>query len=54
MYKAYTDVCGINWLYDVCPPVCKIIHSLKLVDYLQIKAEMITYMNDKRRLFQQP
>ena len=33
--KVYTDVDGI---YNVCPPVRKIIHSLKLVDYLHVQA----------------
>ena len=33
MYTVYTDVGGIKQLYHVCPPVRKIIHSLKLVDY---------------------
>ena len=39
MCKVYTDVGGIKWLYYVCPPVRKIIHSLKLVDYLHIQAD---------------
>ena len=39
MYKVYTDVCGIKQLYHVCPPVRKIIHSLKLVGYLHIQAD---------------
>ena len=26
-------------MYDVCPPVRKIIHSLKLVDYLHVQAD---------------
>ena len=39
MCKVYTDVRGIRLLYHVCPPVRKIIHSLKLVDYLHIKAD---------------
>ena len=34
MGKIYTDVCGIKQLYYVCPPVRKIIHSLKFVNYL--------------------
>ena len=38
MCKVYTDVGGIKYLYHVCPPACKIIHLLKLVDYLHIKA----------------
>ena len=37
--KVYTDVGGINQLYHVCPPVRKIIHSLKLVDYLHVQAD---------------
>ena len=36
MCKVYTDVGGIN---HVCPPVRKIIHSLKLVDYLHVQAD---------------
>ena len=35
MCKAYTDVGGTM----VCPPVRKIIHSLKLVDYLHVQAD---------------
>ena len=36
MCKVYTDLGGINY---VCPPVCKIIHSLKLVDYLHVQVD---------------
>ena len=39
MCKVYTDVCGIKQLYHVCPPVRKIIHSLKLVGYLHVQAD---------------
>ena len=39
MCKVYTDVGGITILYHVCPPVHKIIHSLKLVDYLHVQAD---------------
>ena len=39
MCKVYTDVGGIKLLNHVCPPVRKIIHSLKLVDYLHVHAE---------------
>ena len=39
MCKVYTDVGGIKYLYHVCPPVRKIIHSLKLVDYLHVQAD---------------
>ena len=39
MCKAYTDVGGIKRLYHVYPPVRKIIHSLKLVDYLHVQAD---------------
>ena len=39
MCKVYTDVCGIKKLYHVCPPVRKIIHSLKLVDYLHVQGD---------------
>ena len=39
MCKVYTDVGGIKQLYHICPPVCKIIHSLKLVDYLHVQAD---------------
>ena len=28
-------------MYHVCPPVLKIIHSLKLVDYLHVQADKI-------------
>ena len=31
MCKVYTDVGGMKYLYHVCPPVGKIIHSLRLV-----------------------
>ena len=45
MYKVYTDVGGIKQLniYRVCPPVRKIIHSLKLVDYLNVQADKTWY-----------
>ena len=39
MSKVYTDVGGIKYLNHVCPPVRKIIHSLKLVDYLHVQAD---------------
>ena len=39
MCKIYTDVGGIKLLHHVCPPVRKIIHSLKLVDYLHVQAD---------------
>ena len=39
MCKVYTDVGGIKYLYHVCPPVRKIINSLKLVDYLHVQAD---------------
>ena len=39
MCKVYTDVGGIKQLYHVCPHVRKIIHSLKLVDYLHVQAD---------------
>ena len=39
MCKVYTDVGGINYLYLVCPPVRKIIHSLKRIDYLHVQAD---------------
>ena len=35
-------------MHDVCTHVCKIIHSLKLVDYLQVQADKITYINDEK------
>ena len=38
MCKVYTCVGGIK-SYHVCPHVRKIIHSLKLVDYLDIQAD---------------
>ena len=37
MCKVYTDVGGIKQLYRVCPPVRKLIHWLKLVDYKSYK-----------------
>ena len=39
MCKVYTDVGCIKKLYHVCSPVRKIIHSLKLVDYLHVQAD---------------
>ena len=36
MCKVYTGVGGIKYLYHVCPPVRKEVHSLKLVDYLYV------------------
>ena len=39
MCKVYTDVGGIRYLYHVCPPVRKIILSLKLVDYLHVQVD---------------
>ena len=39
MCKVYTDVGGIKYVYHVGPPVRKIIHSLKLVDYLHVQAD---------------
>ena len=39
MYKVYTDVGGIKKLYHACPPVLKIIHSLKLVDFLHAQGD---------------
>ena len=52
MCKVYTNVGGIKQLYHVCPPVRKIIHSLKLVDYLHVQADnpwynsyIIIYLN---------
>ena len=39
MCKVFTDVGGIKYIYHVCPPVRKIIHSLKLVDYLHVQAD---------------
>ena len=38
MCKVYTDVGGVK--YHVCPPVRKIIHVLKLVDYLHVQADI--------------
>ena len=38
MCKVHTNVGGIKYLYHVCPPVRKIIHSLKLMDYLHVQA----------------
>ena len=39
MCNVYTDVGGIKYLYHVCPPVRKIILSLKLVNYLHVLAD---------------
>ena len=43
MCKVYTDVGGIKELYHVCPLVHKIIHSLKLVDYLHVQVDKPWY-----------
>ena len=43
MCKVYTEVGGMKYFYHVCPPVRRIIHSLKLVDYLHVQADKITY-----------
>ena len=43
MCKVYTDVGDMKQLYHVCPPVRKIIHSLKLVDYLHVQADNSWY-----------
>ena len=39
MCKVYTDVGGKNGYTMGCPSVRKIIHSLKLVDYLHVQAD---------------
>ena len=39
MCKVYTDVGGISLLYHGCPPVYQIIHSLQLVDFLDVQAD---------------
>ena len=39
MCKVYTDIGGIKYLYNVFPPVRKIIHSLNLVGYLHIQVD---------------
>ena len=39
MCKVYTDGGGIKKLYHVCPLIPKIIHSLKLVDYLHVQVD---------------
>ena len=45
MCKVYTDVGVLKYLYShVCPHVCKIIHSLKLVDYLHVQATNMYYL----------
>ena len=43
MRKVSTDVGGIKQFYHVCPYVRKIIHSLKLVDYLHVQADKPWY-----------
>ena len=43
MWKVYTNVGGIKQLNHVSPPVRKIIHSLKLVDYLHVHADNSWY-----------
>ena len=42
MCKVYTDEGGSKQLYHVCPPVRKIIHSLKLMDYLHESTYRLT------------
>ena len=39
MCKVCTDVGGIKQFYHDCPPVRKIIHSLKIVDYLHVQVD---------------
>ena len=39
MCRVYTYVGGINRFYHVCPPVCKITHSLKFMHYLHVQAD---------------
>ena len=39
----YTGAGGIKLLYHVCPAVRKIIHSLKLVEYLHVQADKPWY-----------
>ena len=43
MCKVYTNVGGIKYIYHVCSPVRKIIHSLKLVDDLHVQADNQCY-----------
>ena len=45
MGKVYIDVGGIKILYHDCQHVRKIIHSLKLVDYLYVQADNPWYNN---------
>ena len=57
MCKVYTDVDGIKSVFHFCPPVHvrKIIHYLKLVDYLHVQADKPCYNYYKRffcRLFE--
>ena len=46
MCKVYTDVGGIKYLYHVCVPVRKIIHSLKIVYYPHVQADNQWYNYD--------
>ena len=51
MCKVYTDLGGIKQLYHVCPPLRKIIHPLKLVEYLHVQVDnpwYIYYLSTKR------
>ena len=52
MCKVYTEVGGIKQLYYVCSPVRKMIHSLKLVDYLHVQAQPMVQL--LRNNFQLP
>ena len=43
MCEVCTDIGGIKLLYHGCPPVRELIHSLKLVNHLQIQADKTWY-----------
>ena len=47
IFKVYTDVDGMKLLYHVCPPVRKIIRSIKLVDYLHVQVDKPLYNSAK-------
>ena len=47
MCKVYINVCGITYLFHVCPPVRKIIHWIKPMDYLNVQAHNPWYRQRK-------
>ena len=50
-FKVNTDECGINRYNMVCPPLQRIIHLVKLVDYLFILCTNCGILNIRPRNF---